>query len=333
MKNLAILIIIYMSMAAQADSSQIEYPSMVTFRIIDDAGSIVTNGEVRISTFSHWVSGEGFGRDDDRNYSAALDDKGRASFEVINVRGAIAYGVYPNSNYYPVLMQTYQFRQIESGRWEPWNPEISVVLPRKLNPIPLYARRIGNGPDLEMPILGPVGFDLEVSDWVAPHGKGKRPDVIIERKTIIPATHSASAFESVFTVTFANVGDGIQSYPVGEKRRLLDLPRYAPKGGYASRITKRVVRVAEGSALDNETRGDQNYFFRVRTVLDANGEVVSALYGKIYGDIHFFVPPGSNGMVRFTYYMNPNSLDRNLEFDPKRNLLPERLVGTNISEP
>ena len=38
-------------------------------------------------------------------------------------------------------------------------------------------------------------------------------------------------------------------------------------------------------------------------------------------------------MTRCTYYLNPTSLDRNLEFDPKRNLFPPRLDGTNITEP
>ena len=48
----------------------------------------------------------------------------------------------------------------------------------------------------------------------------------------------------------------------------------------------------------------------VSTVLDANGNVKSALYGKIYGDF-----------MKFTYYLNPTPNSRNMEFDPKNNLL------------
>jgi hypothetical protein len=48
----------------------------------------------------------------------------------------------------------------------------------------------------------------------------------------------------------------------------------------------------------------------VRAVLDGCGNVKSALYGKIYGDF-----------MQFSYYLNPAPNDRNIEFDPKQNLL------------
>jgi len=43
-------------------------------------------------------------------------------------------------------------------------------------------------------------------------------------------------------------------------------------------------------------------------VLDKDGKVVKALYGKIYGDFFDMV-----------YYLNPDGT-RNIEYDPKRNL-------------
>jgi hypothetical protein len=63
------------------------------------------------------------------------------------------------------------------------------------------------------------------------------------------------------------------------------------------------------------TTGDMNdpnrdYFFHVRTVKDVNGDIKSALYGKIYGDF-----------MHFRYFLNPTPNDRNIEFDPKQNLL------------
>ena len=44
--------------------------------------------------------------------------------------------------------------------------------------------------------------------------------------------------------------------------------------------------------------------------MDKDGNVKSALYGKIYG-----------GFMQFRYYLNPTPNDRNVEFDPKQNLL------------
>ena len=67
---------------------------------------------------------------------------------------------------------------------------------------------------------------------------------------------------------------------------------------------------------------NHNYYFRVRTVLDGNGNVKSALYGKIYGDF-----------MQFNYYLNPTPNDRNVEFDPKKNLMENLGPLESVSEP
>ncbi len=333
MKKLTTLLIAALGFAALPACGQTKHPSMLSFRVVDDLGAPVPEGEVKVSTFSHWVPGEGFDRDEYENFGTTLSAEGLASLTVPNIRGRLAYGVYPNSKYYPVTAQSYQFSQVRGGRWEPWNPEVTVVVPRKINPIPLHVRLVGNGPNFEMPTLGPVGFDLLVSDWVAPHGKGKRADFVFERKTVIPTTDPTRAFESIFTLTFSNIGDGIQSRLASTQKRLLELPREAPEAGYEPKLVKKVARSAEGAAIETGARDDQNYFFRVRTVINPDGKVISALFGKIHGNIECDPLNSEKGMLRFTYYLNPTPLDRNLEFDPKRNLLSDRLPGTNISEP
>ena len=59
--------------------------------------------------------------------------------------------------------------------------------------------------------------------------------------------------------------------------------------------------------------------------------MIEAYYGKIYGDINF---EGSfmTGFkrVKFLYYFNPESLDRNLEWDMKNNFCP---APGNIGQP
>jgi hypothetical protein len=225
------------------------------------------------------------------------------------------------------------FKKVVDGRWEPWNPQLQIVAPRIQNPIALYARRLGFGPNVELLTYGPIGFDLIVSDWVEPHGKGKNPDFVLSHLPGKRAEDVNSPFDSVFTLTFTNRGDGILSKTANPLKRLLELPRSAPEDGYEPKLERSISWAGNNTPIHLGTRDDQNYFFRVRTVLDQQGNVVSALYGKIYGDINFFAPPSSHGMVRFTYYLNPTPLDRNLEFDPKRNLLSDRLPGTNVSEP
>lgn len=333
MKKLTTLLIASLGLAALPACGQTKHPSMISFRVVDDLGAPVTEGEIKLFTFSHWVPGEGFGHDEYEQRRGPITKEGAASFELPNIRGDVEYAVHPKGRYYPVTMQTYRFNQVQNGRWEPWNPEVAVIVPRMLKPIPLHVRTVGDGPNLEMPTLGAVGFDLLVSDWVAPHGKGKRADFVFERKTITPTTDPTKAFESVFTLTFSNVGDGIQSRLAAPRKRLLELPREAPESDYEPKLVKTVARAAEGAAIETGAREDQNYFFRVRTVLDPSGKVISALYGKIHGNLECDPLNSEKGMLRFTYYLNPTSLDRNLEFDPKRNLFPDRLAGTNINEP
>ena len=65
---------------------------------------------------------------------------------------------------------------------------------------------------------------------------------------------------------------------------------------------------------------DQNYFFKVRTKKDEKGNIVSALYGKIYGGVNYGIFRCPTAFLYFTYYLNPNPNSLNMEFDPKKNL-------------
>ena len=81
-----------------------------------------------------------------------------------------------------------------------------------------------------------------------------------------------------------------------------------------------------------EPKAGQKYFFRVRTKKDDQGKIVSALYGKIYGDINFdFFSPKT--IVAFTYYLNPELNSRNMEFDPKQNLFKNLPSLEQVSAP
>ncbi len=56
--------------------------------------------------------------------------------------------------------------------------------------------------------------------------------------------------------------------------------------------------------------------------MDERGNIVSAHYGKIYGDF-----------MQFSYYLNPTPNDRNVEFDPKQNLLKNLKSDEGVSAP
>ena len=66
----------------------------------------------------------------------------------------------------------------------------------------------------------------------------------------------------------------------------------------------------------------RSYFIRVRTMVDDTGKIVTANYGKLYGDF-----------LSFTYYLNPNMNSRNMEFDPRQNLFGELRGSERVQKP
>jgi hypothetical protein len=102
------------------------------------------------------------------------------------------------------------------------------------------------------------------------------------------------------------------------------LPHSAPVEGYVP-----TWRYTANSYTPRTARENVGFFLRTRVRLDANGKIVSANYAKVVGDF-YLVPQGS---LMFSYYFNPVPNDRNLEFDPKRNLFPANFPGANVGDP
>lgn len=186
-----------------------------------------------------------------------------------------------------------------------WNLSTNLVLKKIANPIAMYARWVGSAPAVfkktgppPIAFTNAAGYDLIAGDWVVPYGKGVHTDIIFTEE------FNKKSFTKYFyrlTVHFPNKGDGIQEFfptSIDKSSELLS-PHEAPKDGYQPELV-------EAQTHDP----NRNFFFRVQTVLDRNGNVKNALYGKIYGDF-----------MHFRYYLNPTPNDHNVEFDPRRNLL------------
>ncbi|MGH7991175.1 MAG: hypothetical protein ACREDS_13420 [Limisphaerales bacterium] len=71
----------------------------------------------------------------------------------------------------------------------------------------------------------------------------------------------------------------------------------------------------------------------MRTVLDENGRVKSAFYGKIYGDFTLDPINSKTTLILFTYYLNPTPNDRNVESDPSRNLFGNLPAMQRVKDP
>jgi hypothetical protein len=163
---------------------------------------------------------------------------------------------------------------------------------------------------------GPMGFDLEVGDWVAPHGKGRSADFIFE---LDGRFTSSRDYDQKFTLQFSRPQDGITVFKHPKKiGSALKWPYEAPLSGYESSRTWLLKwNLKEGGRGTTIDRGEEtNYLFRVRSEVDEKGNVVRAMYGVVSGD---FIPVGGNNeigrKISFMYALNPD-WTRNLEFDP-----------------
>ncbi len=253
-------------------------------------------------------------------------------------------------------------KRIEFYTKEPSTIERTALLRPIRTPIPLFSKRVTDATPYEpyhIPVEDkPAGFDFEIGDWVSPYGQGKVADILfsyekefvefasIPSRTLEQVRESykrrcksegiayteegfrefAGKWDSRFEVSFPGEKEGIQM--VEERFNVhsaLRMPHEAPTDGYKNGFTVEKLHTDEPRIA----RGDIGYFLRTRVKLDENGEIESANYAKIYGEIEFL----PTGYVYFHYYFNPTPNDRNLEFDTKRNLFGDDVEGSRVNLP
>lgn len=309
----------------------------VKMRVVDDTGAPVAGAAVEVLFVNSSGSDVREGRSgSDGTYAAS----GKGSDSVM--LRAEMLGHYP--------------AQVE-GLSKDKDHDVEVVLPRILNPVSMYALR---NVSLKFPVQSEwIGFDFEAADWVAPYGKGKTIDILFrfrsEFKGLVDRIRSQEDMEkavkfskemyqaarmewtmdkfrvdygkwdAVMEVSFSVKEEGIYETSQFLKYSQLKMPHSAPTEGYVP-----TWRYEGRSYKAKAYREDVGYFLRTRVRLDRDGNIASANYAKIMGD---FLVATKGGQVAFTYYFNPLSNDRNLEFDPKKNLFPKDKPGANVYDP
>lgn len=318
MKRLSFIAILLFVVALVAAQTLGQPTASITLRVLDIDGKPVIGANVGAAFEVPKASGLGT---KSVAKEGVTNEKGEYVASASTSSGYVSYGA-DKQGFYPTDNLKMTFQESKDGRWLPWNPTVEVVLKRIINPVPMYARKV----NVEIPEIGkPCGYDLAVGDWVTPRGKGITNDFVFQamRRFV-----SWEDFDSSVEITFSNKGDGLSAIRVADKPNqgsALRLPHNAPEGGYQAEIKMSIGR-APGAYQQQTAKEDMNYFFRVRTVLDGKGKVVSAQYGKIHGDFRLDPINSKTCAIVFTYYFNPTANDRNVESDPKRNLF-ENLSG------
>ena len=220
-----------------------------------------------------------------------------------------------------------------------------VIIPLRIikNPVSLYAKKVR----LTLPSTGrKFGFDLEKSDWVVPHGRGLTAHIYFK---VDGERQDMFNYDEQLDISFPNEHDGLVKY--GEEEQVFEstfrFPYEAPTSGYMNTLTHKRKRWQVKEGLRTTPHGDETYdrtmlgyAFRVNTEADDDGNVVSANYGKINGEILSNIVASNDkkgnagkGEIFFTYYYNPVKNERSLEFDIHKNLFKNLSRKEKVATP
>jgi len=315
----------------------------ICLRVINPAGQPVSNAVVRAAIWAPGVRMSDLlgGRGGSQNISGKTDTNGLFSVEgiaYVDIGWSVVHADFYKTVGKYVLAQ---HGRVENGRWQPWGQGLEVLLRPRIAPIPMcatmastaffeeknrqaniQARKESRAVSFDITEQA-ASLDLAMGEWLPPHGNGKQADLTISfSRNVLRATEKGRPLDMDMTVdvSFPNEGDGIIRGKQDNRGSSFVSAYEAPAEGYEPTIRlfkKRRECVGYESNMDE----DALYYVRVRTDLDKDGNIKSAHYGKIYGELY----------GQFVCYLNPTLNDRNVEFDPSRNLLGSGAGLSNLN--
>ena len=256
----------------------------------------------------------------------------------------------PPRGYYAYPGSSNRFTQkpiLPFTHWRPTDLVITAALYKIESPIPLFVKKAFGKFDVDWPTDSDAGtnavlrYDFIVGDWLPPAGKGIVADMTV-RATMAASRHidrwsRLDGSEYIRTTRFYDVTDTFEFCGEGNgvvrkvaASNAIPFVRKAGVDGFGKTFHmsfgKRKKIIGPNVYYDDYTDSNKDavYVFRIRSRFDEHGNLKEAYYGKIYGDFRLYGKwmYGYNG-ISFTYYLNPKTNDRNLEWDMKNNLCPK----------
>jgi hypothetical protein len=292
----------------------------VTLKVVDDNGQLVADAKVGVGYYEH---------SQPASIDGLTDKNGifKASHNTPAIIAELGFGA-EKAGYYTTRAPGIVLRNYDQySDLSKWNITQTIVLKKIFHPIPMYANKVDIAHEKKPAFDKPLGFDLAAGDWVAPYGKGKTTHMFF----MWHVDHDTNDYESFgsrkefgwetkMIISFPNPGDGIQEFdmPGLTEGSELRSPQIAPTNGYLPQLFKhsgwhpnrQYTKSPDTNSYDSYDHLHKNYLLRVSTVLDGQGNVKSAQYGKIYGDFEEVV----------WMFLNPETNSLDLEFDPTHNL-------------
>jgi hypothetical protein len=320
---------IVMSMIPLVSSGQLlDVKLQVT--VSDEQGSPIRDAQV-ICCFSKPVDSKDpwKGQTSDKvqaltDYNGKVSAKGKSMNEMTVVSRKVGY--------YDSREPLYNLKfDREKLQWLPYEREVKLVLRKIVNPIPMYAWNMRR---MDYPVGTNVwvGYDMLLAEWMPPHGKGEVEDV---RLHVLRATAAYDRTQPAVILTILFMGEkngvcGIDDQKVSNQS-WLKLPYCAPREGYSEKEFRFEKRFGEHEFKTMTNTGTTNCFFRIRSKIDKDGKFIEGLHGKIHGPVG--VEGGKHIPICVIYYVNPTPNDLNMEFDPKKNLVPKKEAKNAVVMP
>ena len=288
----------------------------IVYHVVDDDGMPVTNTAV-VGTWQNdyprktWK--ETFVTDDNGVFVA----KGK-------VGGRFSCHIWKDGYYSSCAGVNFHWRKgisplVKDGKWQPYGDEKKIILKRKKNPIDLHCHVWGIS-GYNAPVTNEwVGLDFEKGQWCAPYGAGEHADVLVR---FSGAVLDDFTWDTKTEVSFTNVP--YAGYYEMSKDGYSDMKScYAASTNDASYVYRTMTFIGHGARgiSPNQQRTDKlaedKYIvFRTRCVVDDEGKLVSAHYGKLMGEF-------SGGFMALGFrcaygdqcgiFFNPTPNDTNLE--------------------
>ena len=171
---------------------------------------------------------------------------------------------------------------VVDGKWQPYGETRTVVLNRIKDPLSVKVFD-ENSHRRRIPLFGAwIGFDLEIGDWLPPHGNGKFEDVCLRFKSDVRKRRIDYTY--VMDVSFTN-NPHAGAY-IAKKDTASDLKtEYAAdtNANYQSTFSFATESVSGRPVKANYLDQDSYLVFRTRTKVDESGRLIGAHYGKICG--------------------------------------------------
>ena len=315
--------------------------SVVNVHVMDaQTGAPMTNAAV-CATFGGQIA---FLGERDERYAALTDENGACRFVGTNGNPEVWIEVRDLPGCYDYsagikLKDIVSLKDPDPGE----HVCMTIAVQRIGKPIPLYSKTVRGsifGKDFFGAGNDVVSYDLVLGDWLPPQGTGSVADVVFTRyakedtgvhTNVVDKgwSFAVETYRYPLKVEFPGDGNGVvETSPLpGSGLRI----REAPAEGYKRFVMSYRGKRGDGGNFSTWKGPDEGcYCFRIRSEFDAQGNLTGGLYGKVYRGFSFepattkdrvFTPIASLG---FTYYLNKTPLDRNLEYDPKRNLNRDR---------